>query len=429
VIRVTVQYMTSTEPADSTRSPRKYDIVVYGATGFVGRLTAKYLAEHAPEGTTIALAGRSTSRLEAVRRSLPARAADWPLVEADAADHGALRSLAESTGVVITTVGPYAKYGLPLTTACAHAGTDYVDLTGEVLFARESIDANHDIAQRTGARIVHSCGFDSIPSDLGVHVLHRAVTKDGAGELTDTTLVVTSLRGGVSGGTIDSLRTQIEVVKKDGSLRRLAARPYSLSPDRTLEPDVGKQSDVQLVNGKDIAPGLRGWKAPFVMASYNTRVVRRSNALQDWAYGKQFRYREVMSVGNSVASPVIAGAVSAGLGAMVVGMTFLPKKVLDKILPKPGDGPSPKAQENGRFTIDVYTTTTSGAHYRSRVKAQGDPGYKATAVMLGESALTLVHNRDELPDAAGVLTPATAMGDALVARLVDAGFEIWAKKE
>ncbi|WP_072801847.1 saccharopine dehydrogenase family protein [Rhodococcoides yunnanense] len=409
-------------------SQREYDIVVYGATGFVGSITADYLARNAPENTRIALAGRSRTKLESTRRQLPAAASEWPLLEADASDVDALRTLAESTRVVITTVGPYAKYGLPLATACAEAGTDYVDLTGEVLFARESIDANHEIAQRTGARIVHSCGFDSIPSDLGVHVLHAAVAADDAGELTDTTLVVTSLKGGTSGGTIDSLRTQIETVKNDSRARRLAARPYSLSPDRSLEPDLGRQSDVALVNGKDIAPGVDGWKAPFFMASYNTRVVRRSNSLRDWAYGKQFRYREVMSVGHSFASPVIAGAVSAALGAAIVVMTVAPKKLLDRILPKPGAGPSAQAQEAGRFTMDIYTTTTTGAHYRSRVKAQGDPGYKATSVMLGESALALVHNRSDLPDAAGVLTPATALGDALVTRLTDAGFEIWAKK-
>ncbi len=416
-----------TNSGDNTTGNREHDIVVYGATGFVGALTAAYLAEHAPSGTRIALAGRSRSKLESARRSLPATAADWPLVEADATDVQSLRRLAESTRVVISTVGPYAKFGLPLTTECAESGTDYVDLTGEVLFARESIDANHETAQRTGARIVHSCGFDSIPSDLGVHVLHGAVAADGA-ELTDTTLVVTSMRGGVSGGTIDSLRTQIDEVKKDSKLRRLAASPYSLSPDRSQEPDLGRQSDVALVNGKDIAPGVEGWKAPFVMASYNTRIVRRSNALREWAYGRKFRYREVMSVGSSFASPVIAGAVSAGLGAVVLGMTFAPKQILDRVLPKPGDGPSTKAQESGHFTMDIYTTTTSGAKYRSRVKAAGDPGYKATSVMLGESALALVHNRAELPDAAGVLTPATGIGDALVTRLRDADFDIWAAK-
>jgi short subunit dehydrogenase-like uncharacterized protein len=331
--------------------------------------------------------------------------------------------------VVATTVGPYAKYGHALASACAEAGTDYVDLTGEVLFARESIDANHDRARETGARIVHSCGFDSVPSDIGVHVLHGKVQADGAGELTDTTLVVTSVRGGVSGGTIDSLRTQVDVSKKDPALRRLAASPYSLSPDPAKEPDLGRQSDMSVVNGTDIAPDLKGWKAPFFMGPYNTRIVRRSNALRDWAYGRQFKYREVMNVGSSPLTPVVAGAVAAGLGAMVVGMAIPPTRyLLDRVLPSPGDGPSEDAQRKGHFTIDLYTTTTTGARYTSRVKAKGDPGYSATAVMLGESALSLVLGGDALPDAAGVLTPATALGDVLVTRLRDAGFEISARK-
>lgn len=419
----------TTSDSDFTSGPdRTHDIVVYGVTGFVGKLTAKYLAEHAPADTRIALAGRSTGRIEAARKELGPTAQNWPVIEADAADTAALRSMAESTRVVITTVGPYAKYGMPLATACAEAGTDYVDLTGEVLFARESIDTNHEIAQRTGARIVHSCGFDSVPSDIGVHALYEAVTADNAGELTNTTLVVTSMSGGVSGGTVDSLRGQIEAMKKDKRARRIAARPYSLSPDRSLEPQLGRQLDTVLIDGKKIDPSLRGWKAPFVMASYNTRVVRRTNALRDWAYGKQFRYSEVMSVGSSVVSPVLAGALSAGLFVGVSAMTVLPGKVLDRILPKPGSGPSEKAREKGHFTVDLYTLTTSGARYRARVKASGDPGYKATAVMLAESALALVLGGDALPKASGVLTPATAMGDVLVDRLNAAGMEIWAKR-
>jgi short subunit dehydrogenase-like uncharacterized protein len=412
-----------------TDSARELDLVVYGATGFVGKLLADYLAQHAPDGVRIALAGRTAAKLEAVRSSLGPRAADWPVIVANSDDDASLAALAGRTRVVATTVGPYAKYGHALASACAEAGTDYVDLTGEVLFARESIDANHDRARETGARIVHSCGFDSVPSDIGVHVLHGKVQADGAGELTDTTLVVTSVRGGVSGGTIDSLRTQVDVSKKDPALRRLAASPYSLSPDPAKEPDLGRQSDMSVVNGTDIAPDLKGWKAPFFMGPYNTRIVRRSNALRDWAYGRQFKYREVMNVGSSPLTPVVAGAVAAGLGAMVVGMAIPPTRyLLDRVLPSPGDGPSEDAQRKGHFTIDLYTTTTTGARYTSRVKAKGDPGYSATAVMLGESALSLVLGGDALPDAAGVLTPATALGDVLVTRLRDAGFEISARK-
>ncbi|MDF3313078.1 saccharopine dehydrogenase NADP-binding domain-containing protein [Rhodococcus sp. T2V] len=413
---------------DSARD-RELDLVLYGATGFVGRLLADYLARTAPDGVRIALAGRSHTKLEALRTTLGPRAVDWPILIADSQDPLALVELVARTHVVATTVGPYAKYGAELVNACVAAGTDYVDLTGEVLFARDSIDAHHEKARTNGVRIVHSCGYDSIPSDLGVHVLHQAVQADGAGDLGETTLVA-SLRGGVSGGTIDSLRTQIDASKKDRALRRLAASPYSLSPDRTKEPDLGRQSDVAVVDGADIAPEARGWKAPFVMASYNTRVVRRSNALRGWAYGRKFKYREVMSVGDSRLSRLFAGGVAAVLGGLVLGLSVRPTRyVLDRILPAPGEGPSEKTQSNGYFVMDIYTTTTTGARYASRVKAQGgDPGYRATAVMLGESALSLVLDRDRLPDEAGVLTPATALGDVLVDRLRRAGLEISARR-
>lgn len=412
-----------------TAAPREFDIVVYGATGFVGRLTAAYLAEHLPSGLKVALAGRSRTRLEQVRAELGAAAADWPLVEADAGRPESLATLAASTRIVLTTVGPYAKFGLPLVQACAEAGTDYVDLTGEVLFHRESIDRFDEVAHRTGARIVHSCGFDSIPSDLGVHALYRAAQADDAGELTDTTLVVTAFRGGISGGTIDSLRNQIDVVRKDPAQRKVAARPYSLSPDVSQEPQLGRQNDLALVDGKTIAPELSGWKAPFVMASYNTRIVRRSNALTGWDYGKSFRYREVMSVGTSPVSPVLAGGVAAGLGALVLGLSFPPTRfLLDKVLPAPGEGPSESSRERGFFTIDLYTTTTTGARYTTRFAAQGDPGYKATAVMLGESALSLAVGGSALHAGGGVLTPAVAFGDVLTDRLRAAGFEITTRR-
>lgn len=405
---------------------RDLDIVVYGATGFVGRLTAAYLAEHLPTSVTVGLAGRSVSRLEKVRAEL---GTDWPLIEANADDPASLAALAQATRVVITTVGPYAKYGLPLVQACAEAGTDYVDLTGEVLFHRESIDKFDDVARRTGARIVHSCGFDSIPSDLGVHALHRAAQADGAGALTDTTFVLTSFRGGISGGTIDSVRRQLDAVRKDSDARKVAARPYSLSPDHTREPDVGRQNDFAMVDGKSIAPEQSGWKAPFFMASYNTRVVRRSNALTDWAYGQKFAYREVMSVGSSPISPVLAGVVTGGLGALVAGLTFPPTRfLLDKVLPAPGEGPSEKTRERGHFTADLYTTTESGARYTARVAAKGDPGYKATAVMLAESALSLAVGGSDLHAGGGVLTPAVAFGDVLTGRLREAGFEISARR-
>lgn len=409
-----------------TQPTREHDIVVYGATGFAGALVARHLAGHAPADARIALAGRSETKLTRIRAEL---GFDWPIVVADASDEAALARLAASTRVVVTTVGPYAKYGRLLVAACAAAGTDYADLTGEVLFVRDSIDANHDLARRTGARIVHASGFDSIPSDIGVHVLDRRVKEDDAGDLTDTTLVVTSLRGGMSGGTIDTIRTQMETMKKDRARRRIAVSPYSLSPDRTAEPDLGRQPDMLSLPGPTVDPSLRGTLAPFFMAPFNTRVVRRSNALREWAYGRTFRYREVMSVGASPLSPVIAAATKYGIGAAMLGLAVTPPAILDRVLPKPGDGPSERTRTSGHFTVDLFTRTTTGARYHSRVKAQGDPGYAATAVMLGESALALAFNRDELPPSeGGVLTPATAMGDVLADRLRAAGFTITAAR-
>jgi short subunit dehydrogenase-like uncharacterized protein len=218
----------------------------------------------------------------------------------------------------------------------------------------------------------------------------------------------------------------LDMVRKDHDLRRVAASPYSLSPDRAGEPDLGRQEDLVTLPGRAVDPSLRGTLAPFLMASYNTRVVRRSNALRDWAYGRQFRYREVMSVGASRLSPLLAAATKAAVGAVALGLSLPPTRfVLDRVLPKPGSGPDEKAREQGHFTIDVYTTTTTGARYTARVRAKGDPGYAATAVMLGESALALVHDRADLPETpGGVLTPATGLGNALVKRLRAAGVEI-----
>ena len=409
-----------------TQPTREHDIVVYGATGFAGALVARHLAAHAPAGARLALAGRSATKLTSARAEL---GVDWPIVVADAADEAALARLAASTRVVVTTVGPYVKHGRALVAACAAAGTDYADLTGEVLFVRDSIDANHDVARRTGARIVHACGFDSIPSDIGVHVLNRQVKADQAGDLTDTTLVVTSLRGGLSGGTIDTIRTQIATMRKDRARARIAASPYSLSPDRAAEPDLGRQSDMGTLSGPTVDPSLRGTLAPFFMAPFNTRVVRRSNALLDWSYGRRFRYREAISIGTSPLSPLFAGALKWGIGAALVGLAITPPVILDRVLPDPGTGPSERTRTSGHFTVDVFTRTTTGARYHSRVRAQGDPGYAATAVMLGESGLALAFNRDELPPSeGGVLTPATALGDVLVDRLRGAGFTISAEK-
>jgi short subunit dehydrogenase-like uncharacterized protein len=390
---------------------RELDIAVFGATGFVGKLTAKYLSEHAPAGVKIGLAGRSQEKLARVKSEL---GVDWPTVVADSSDAAQLKALAERCRVIATTVGPYRKYGMPLVEACAEAGTDYIDLTGEPLFIRDSIDGCHATAEQSGARIVHCCGFDSIPSDLGVWLLHQ-----DAGELEDTTYVLRGARGGASGGTIDSMTTMLDEVKSDSAKRKVLFDPYSLSPDREAEPDFGRQPDMGPPGHDD---DIGEWLAPFVMAAINTRIVRRSNALQDWSYGRRFRYRETMAMGSGPVGLAKATAVVGGLGALTGALAVPPvRKALGRFIPSAGEGPSDEAREKGFFKTEIHARTPAGERYVCRIEAQGDPGYAATAVMFGEAALCLVLDRDRLPDRAGVLTPATALDGPLVERLRAAG--------
>jgi trans enoyl reductase len=411
-----------------TATPREFDIVLYGATGFVGRLTAEYLAR-AGGDARIALAGRSTERLRAVRDTLGESAQSWPVLAADAASPSTLNEMAARTRVVVTTVGPYTRYGLPLVAACAGAGTDYADLTGEPPFVRSSIDLYHKQAVDTGARIVHACGFDSVPSDLSVYALYQAVRRDGAGELVDTDFVVRSLSGGLSGGTIASLLEVLHTVSSDPDMRRQFADPYTLSTDRGAEPELGPQPDLKWRRGRHIAPELAGlWTAGFMMAPTNTRIVRRSNALLDWAYGRRFRYSENMSLGSSVVAPA-ASAIVSGVGNVMSGLgsryfRLLPRRLVERVVPQPGTGPSAAAQEHGYYRTETYTTTTRGARYVARMAQQGDPGYKATSVLLGECGLALAFDSDKLSDLRGVLTPASAMGDALLARFPGAGVSL-----
>jgi short subunit dehydrogenase-like uncharacterized protein len=397
---------------------RGLDVVIFGATGFVGQLVADYLAGHAQKGTRIGIAGRSTEKLGTVKARLGPEAATWPVIVADLNDPRSLAEMAGAARVVISTVGPYRHNGINLVDACVNAGTDYADLTGEVLFIRDSIDRFHETAAQKGIRIVHSCGFDSIPSDLGALLLHDAAAADSAGDLEDTTLLVKAFKGGASGGTIASMKVQLDEVRDNVRSRRIAADPYALSPDRSEEPDLGDESDFRSVK---FEPDLQAWVAPFVMAGINTRVVRRSNALKGWAYGRRFRYREVSGWGHGPGGAVKAAAMMASLGAAVVGLGFRPSRViLDRLLPAPGAGPDEKARRTGRFDFEFHSRTSTGARYVTRIAAQGDPGYAATSVMLGESALCLALDHD-LPKAGGVLTPATAMGVALADRLRAAG--------
>ena len=405
---------------------RDLDIVIYGATGFVGRLTAEYLAK-AGAGIRVGLAGRSADRLLTVRQALGAGAENWPLIVADLAQPEALTAMAARTHMVISAVGPYSRRGLPVVAACAAAGTDYVDLTGEAPFVRQSIDRHHQQAVDSGARIVHSCGFDSIPSDLNVYALHRRVLEDDAGELGETTFVLRAYSGGFSGGTVATMVELMQIGWGDPKMRRMLDDPYSLSPDRSAEPELGPQPDLPVRRGADIAPELNGlWMCGYLMALHNTRCVRRSNALLNWEYGRRLRYTEVLSMGSSFAAPMFAAMGNVGLlsasrfGGGYLGL--LPPGLLERIMPPSDIGHDEGSR--GYYKVETYTTTTRGARYVATMTQQGDPGYAATAAMVGESAIILACQRDQLSDKLGVLTPVAAMGDALLARLPAAGVRI-----
>jgi short subunit dehydrogenase-like uncharacterized protein len=411
----------SGSPEALTQAQRRFDVVLFGATGFTGQLTAEYLAKAAPS-LRWALAGRSKEKLEAVRRSLAAvdgKLAALDLMVADAADPAALALVAKKARVVCTTVGPYLKYGRALAAACAEAGTHYCDLTGETTFVRASIDENHARAQATGARIVHCCGFDSIPSDLGTFMLAGEYKVRGR-QLARADFFVGPMRGAASGGTIASMLAIFEQAATDRSVRRLAGDPYALLPDRKQDrgPDGGDQLGVRFEER------LGEWTGPFVMAAINTRIVRRSNALLGFSYGRQFRYSEAMSLGRGPRGLVRSSALTAGLGALVAAAsTGLGRKLLGKLLPAPGEGPDKAARDAGFFRVRILGEAEGEPAMRlvARVEGKSDPGYGETAKMLGESALCLALDGAALPAAAGVLTPASAMGAPLLARLRAAG--------
>jgi short subunit dehydrogenase-like uncharacterized protein len=294
-----------------------------------------------------------------------------------------------------------------------------------------------DRSRDGGADRAFGCGFDSIPSDLGVLVTADTVAADGAGELTETVLSVVSMRGGVSGGTIDSMRQQAIIARTEPGAQSILDDPYALSPDRAAEPPapkptplpadlVGKATAMWTKARKSLPvqrdPQTGRWTAPFVMAGYNTRIVRRSNALLGWRYGRAFSYREVVDFGDSPKAPLMATGMTAGLLGVTAGMSYATtRQLLDRVLPKPGEGPSAERRAEGRFRMVITSHTTTGSHYVTTVGADYDPGYDGTAVMLGESALALAFDGD-LPEMAGVLTPATALGMPLVERLRDHGF-------
>ncbi len=411
---------------------RKFDIILFGATGFTGKLVAEYLAEHAvDQRVTWAIAGRSKPKLEAVRSELAKKdeaLADLPILVADSHDVAALDKLVPQTRVICTTVGPYAKYGLELAKACARHGTSYCDLTGEPNFVRSVIDSCHEIAKSTHARIVHCTGYDSIPSDLGAFMAWdyaRQTYKEG---LAWCKIFTGRMKGAASGGTVASAFTIMEAAKESREVRRLLLNPHGLDPDPDKAPRDPFEDDQRSVR---FDRDLHRWTAPFVMASINARIVRRSHALLKEStdgkvgdgYGKRFRYNEAMSFQPGARGLVTASMVTAGIAAFF-GAAAVPaaRSILERaVLPKPGEGPSREAIESGFFEMHVLAKTESNKRLRGRIAGTRDPGYGETAKMLGESAICLAKDEARLEPRFGVLTPASAMGKRLIERLRTAG--------
>jgi short subunit dehydrogenase-like uncharacterized protein len=389
---------------------REFEVILWGASGFTGSLVAQHLVTTYGRDLNWAMAGRNLKKLEAVRAELGRT--DIPIIEADSHDDAAMEALALRTSVICTTVGPYALYGTPLVAACAQHGTHYCDLTGEVQWMGQTIRNYQSIAEKSGARIVHTCGFDSIPSDLGVLYTQQQMLATHNCHAQRINARVGKFKGSASGGTIASMMVMMEQMSRDKTIRQELENPYSINPiDAQTGPD-GLDDNRAIFD-----ENFHQWTSPFVMAAVNARVVRRSNALAGFPYGKDFGYDERQLTGDGARGKKKAKQVAFGSKITPVAMAFTPiRKLASRFLPKPGEGPSPDAQRSGHFEMFFHAQSGDGQYtLRTRVSGDRDPGYGATSRMLGESAVSLA--RDALACGGGIWTPATALGQALINRL------------
>ena len=378
---------------------KPFDLVVHGATGFTGRLVVEYLVQRYPAGSGLrwAMGGRNAEKLAAVRDEVGAPA-DTPLIVTDTTDSASLQALMDQTRLVLTTVGPYQLYGNEMVAACAKAGVDYVDLCGEPAWMRQMIDAHQSAAQASGARIVFSCGFDSIPFDLGVFLLQNELKTRFGHPANRVRGRVRKMKGTASGGTAASLKATMAAAASDPAVLALLKTPFSLTP--------GFEGPRQPSGNKpmvDDALGEGVWVAPFVMAAINTRNVHRSNFLLQHAYGTDFVYDEMLITGPGEKGEAIANAVAND------------KSLGSDTGPKPGEGPSREERENGFYDVLFLGTDDAGNTLRVGVKGDRDPGYGSTSKMIAEAAVCLLQDAPQTPG--GIWTAAPAMGNALIARL------------
>lgn len=376
---------------------KKFDIVIYGATGFTGRLVAEYLVKQYANDNSIkwAMAGRSSDKLAQVRDQIGAPK-DTPLVVADSEDLDSIQAMLDNTKLVITTVGPYQLYGSDLVAMCAKSGVDYVDLCGEPVWMSEMIPAHQAAAQASGARIVFSCGFDSIPSDLGVYHLQQLAKKQFGHPMPTVRCRVRKMQGTFSGGTAASFKATLIAAKKDPAKMKALLNPFSLTPGF-------KGADQPFGNKPYYEEDLGSWVTPFVMAAINTRNVQRSNFLLNQAYGEDFVYDEMFMTGPGEKGEAIANAMAE-----------------DKSLggdggPKPGEGPSKEEREAGHYDLLYIGSDEKGNQIKVAVKGDRDPGYGSTSKIITEAAICLV--KDAKSTEGGIWTTAPAMGDLLIKRL------------
>ncbi|MEZ4886012.1 MAG: saccharopine dehydrogenase NADP-binding domain-containing protein [Chitinophagales bacterium] len=390
---------------------REFDIIVWGASGFTGRLVAEYLFKNYGRTDSLkwAMAGRNPAKLEEVRAEVADQSV--PLVIADSQDEASLQKMAQRAKVICTTVGPYAKYGSKLVAACVENQTDYCDLAGEVQWMRRMIDQHHEAAKANGTKIVHTCGFDSIPSDMGVYFMQKEAKKRTGKPAKQIKMRVRAFKGEISGGTYASLGNVMAEAQKDKSIYKILTNPYGLNPE-------GEQSgldkkDLQTVKYDKT---VKSWIYPFIMAGINTKVVRRSNALMDYAYGKDFLYDEAVMSGDGIGGRIKGTLTALSMGVMMLAKPgSLIKKGVDAVLPKPGEGPDKKAREAGFYNLKFIATLEDSSTLNGKVTGDMDPGYGSTSKMMAESAICLA--KDMLPNVGGMLTPSVAMGDALLKRL------------
>lgn len=394
----------------------QFDLIIFGATSFVGQLLCRYLNDQYGVDGDIkwAAAGRSLPKLETLKSSLGVKAKALTLLTADAADENALTKLCEQTHVIISTVGPYALFGEPLVKVCTDTGTDYCDLTGEVQWVNRMIKRYEKKAQQTGARIVHCCGFDSIPSDMGVYHLQQQAFSQFGAPCTTIRMRVKAMRGAASGGTIASMINITKEAAKSKALRKELANPYSICPEN--HSFTVRQSNVTT---PEFDSETGQWAGPFIMAGINTRVVHRSNALKSNAYGTNFKYDESMLMGKGTKGRLTASGFGVGLGLFLMGAAIKPTRWLmeNYMLPKPGEGPSPSAQEKGFYDIRFFGETDRGEKIKTKVTGDRDPGYGSTSKMLAQAGISLAQDITKEEKGGGFWTTATVFDQRFIDRL------------